>query len=76
MALESQLREEERGIFKLHGITGMLIATVLLLSILAGLTYMAIGIQQQNADKYYEIDQNINSIKFIDDKNAQYWKNK
>ena len=76
MALEPQLREEERGIFKLHGITGMLIATVLLLSILAGLTFMAIGVQQQNADKYYEIDQNINSIKFIDDKSAQYWKNK
>ena len=72
MALEPQLREEERGIFKLHGITGMLIATVLLLSILAGLTVMAIGIQQENATKYYQVDQNINSIKFIDDKNAQY----
>jgi hypothetical protein len=76
MALEPQLREDERGIFALHGITGMLIATVLLLSILAGLTYMAIGIQQDNATNYYQIDQDINSIKFSDDQNAKYWKNK
>ena len=76
MALEPQLREDERGIFKLHGITGMLIATVLLLSILAGLTVWGIGVQQDNATNYYEIDQDINSIKFSDSNNAQYRTNK
>ena len=34
MAGNTQMNENERGIFKLHGITGMLIAVVLLLSIL------------------------------------------
>ena len=76
MALEPQLREEERGIFALHGITGMLIATVLLLSILAGLTVLGIGAQQGAANKPYSIDQNINSIKFIDSANGQYWTDK
>ena len=38
MAKNSQMNENERGIFALSGITGMLIATVLLLSILAFLT--------------------------------------
>jgi hypothetical protein len=76
MALEPQLREDERGIFALHGITGMLIATVLLLSILAGLTILGIGAQQSVANKPYSIDQNINSIKASDSANGQYWTDK
>lgn len=44
------------SIFSLHGITGMLIATALLLSILAGLTVWAINVQQMNAGTYYQID--------------------
>lgn len=35
-----------RGVFALSGVTGMLIATVLLLSILAGLTFWGIKAQQ------------------------------
>ena len=49
------MNENERGVFSLHGITGMLIATVLLLSILAGLTYAAIVTQQASADQFYEL---------------------
>ncbi len=46
---------ENRGIFVLDGITGMLIATTLLLSILAGLTYWGFAVQKANATNYYEI---------------------
>lgn len=47
---------ENRSIFSLHGITGMLIATALLLTILAVLTTLAISAQQNNASTYYQID--------------------
>ena len=49
------MNENERGVFSIHGITGMLIATVLLLSILAALTYGAIITQQASANHFYEI---------------------
>ncbi|MEA3433254.1 MAG: DUF4006 family protein [Campylobacterota bacterium] len=43
-----------RGVFGLHGVTGMLIATVLLLSILAFLTAWGIGVQQGSASNFYD----------------------
>ena len=46
---------ESRSIFALDGITGMLIATVLLLTILAGLTVWNIGVQNDNATNFYKI---------------------
>jgi hypothetical protein len=63
MALESQMEENERGIMALNGLTGGIIATVLLLSILGGLTFLAIGSQQANAERYYEINQDLNGLK-------------
>ena len=62
---------ENRSIFALHGLTGMLIAVVLLLSILAGLTVLGLGIQNENADKYYEITDEKN-IKMFDVDNASH----
>jgi len=56
---------ENRGLFVLDGITGMLIATVLLLSILAGLTWASLGAQNRNAENFYEI-KDAKSIKMID----------
>jgi len=54
----------EGGLFSLvHGITGGLIATALLLSILGVLTYLAIVTQQANAENFYKIDQDLNAIK-------------
>ena len=47
--------EKQGSAFGIHGITGMLIATVLLLSILAGLVTLAIGVQQATAQQSYEI---------------------
>ena len=46
---------ENRSVFALDGITGMLIATVLLLSILAALTVIGLGVQNANATNYYEL---------------------
>lgn len=50
------MENTSRHIFGLNGITGMLIATVLLLSILAGLTYWGIIAQQSVADQPYTLE--------------------
>ncbi len=47
---------KSRHIFHLHGITGMLIATVLLLSILVVLTTLGLKTQQANATNFYSIE--------------------
>jgi len=47
--------------FNINGLLGGIIATVLLLTILGGLTYWGILVQQENATKVYELadEQNI-----------------
>jgi len=65
---------ENRSIFALDGITGMLIATVLLLSILAFLTVLGLGAQQSNAENFYKID-NPKEIQMISEDNAKHWVN-
>ena len=62
---------ENRGVFVLDGVTGMLIATLLLISILVGLTYAGITAQQRNANNYYEI-KDAGSIKMIDTANVAH----
>ena len=62
---------ENRSVFALDGITGMLIATVLLLSILAGLTVWGIVVQNDNMDKFYKIE-NADQIKMISTENAKH----
>lgn len=49
------MENTNRSIFALDGITGMLIATVLLLTILAGLTVWGLSAQQAVANKPYKI---------------------
>ncbi|MDR3177448.1 MAG: DUF4006 family protein [Campylobacteraceae bacterium] len=63
------MENTSRHIFHIHGITGMLIATVLLLSILAALTFLGVLAQQSVADKPYVIT-DPQSIKAIDVNNA------
>jgi hypothetical protein len=63
MAGNTQMNENERGIMALNGLTGGIIATVLLLSILAGLTYFSIITQAANATNYYTINQDLHAIK-------------
>jgi hypothetical protein len=46
---------ENRSLFALDGITGMLIATLLLLAILVFLTITSLGVQNANATNYYDI---------------------
>ena len=61
MANNTQMNENERGIFKLHGITGMLIAVVLLLTILAVLVFNGVLVQQREASNAYQINQDLNA---------------
>jgi len=61
---------ENRSVFALDGVTGMLIATVLLLSILAFLTVSAMSVQNANAENFYKIE-NEKSIKMISTDNAK-----
>ena len=77
MAGNTQMNDSERGLFSLvHGITGMLVATVLLLSILGVLTFFAIGTQQANAENYYEINQDLHGLKMNSPENHKMWINK
>ena len=64
-----------RGLFALNGITGMLIATVLLLSILAFLVTKSIGIQRAEAKHYYDptpVVSSLDNVKMISKDNAKY----
>ncbi len=49
-----------RMCFNLNGLLGGVIATLLLLSILAFLTMWAIKVQQENATKFYQLQDETN----------------
>ena len=49
------MENTNRSVFALNGISGMLIAVVLLLSILGTLTFFGLKAQQAVADKPYKI---------------------
>jgi succinate dehydrogenase/fumarate reductase cytochrome b subunit len=67
----------EGGLFSLiHGLTGFFIAVALLLSILAFLTINAIAVQQANAEKYYEVNQDLHGLKMLSPDNHKQWINK
>ncbi len=73
MAGNTQMNENERGIFKLNGVVGMLIATALLLTILAVLTINGIKVQQNEASNFYKINQDLNGLKMNSfDNHKQY----
>ena len=64
-----------RAVFGLNGVTGMLIATVLLLSILVVLTVWGIGVQQGSASNFYDptpITSNLDNVKADSKDNAQF----
>ena len=74
MAGNSQMNENERGLFSLlHGITGMLIATVLLLTILAVLVFNAVIVQQNEAQNFYKINQDLNALKMNSTENPKHY---
>jgi len=68
-----EMNDKERCIFSIHGITGMLIATVLLLVILVGLTIYGLEVQNKEAMNYYKINQNIHAIKPNSVSNSKYY---
>ena len=73
MAGNTQMNENERGIFKLNGISGMLVAVVLLLTILAVLVVNAVLVQQREANNFYKINQDLNGLKMNSaDNHKQY----
>jgi succinate dehydrogenase/fumarate reductase cytochrome b subunit len=73
MAGNTQMNDNERGLFSLvHGITGGLIATVLLLSILAFLTINSFAVQKENATNFYSVNQDINGLKTVAPSSEQY----
>ncbi len=64
-----------RAVFGLNGVTGMLIATVLLLSILVVLTIWGLGVQQKSATNYYDptpITSNLDNVKMNSTANADF----
>ncbi len=64
-----------RSVFGLSGVTGMLIATVLLLSILAFLTVWGLKVQQASAQKPYDptpIVSSLDNVKMISKDNAKF----
>jgi predicted negative regulator of RcsB-dependent stress response len=73
MAGNTQMNENERGIFKLNGITGMLVAVVLLLSILGFLVFNALIVQQREASNFYKINQDLNAIKMNSSENYKQY---
>lgn len=62
---------ENRSVFSLDGITGMLIATVLLLVILVALTIWNMNVQNANASNFYNIKDEA-SIKMFGSKQADH----
>jgi hypothetical protein len=62
---------ENRSVWALNGLTGGLIATVLLLTILVFLSVNAISVQHDNAENYYKIV-NEKSIKMFSTDNAKH----
>ena len=64
---------ENRSIFALHGISGMLIATVLLLVVEGTLVFFAITAQQGAAQDYYYIE-DAKSVKMFSADNASHVK--
>ncbi len=71
----SATENTNRAVFGLHGVTGMLIATVLLLSILAFLTVWGISVQQKSATNFYDptpITSNLDNVKADSKDNAQF----
>ncbi|QKF91533.1 DUF4006 family protein [Campylobacter sp. CCUG 57310] len=67
------MENTNRNVFALNGVTGMLIATVLLLTILAVLTCLGISAQKEVAQKPYTLE-NPSGIQMKSVENAKHVK--
>jgi hypothetical protein len=64
-----------RMCFNINGLMGGVLATLLLLGILGYLTMWAIQVQQDNATKFYELQDETN-IQMNSTDNAKHWVDK
>jgi hypothetical protein len=64
---------ENRSIFALHGIAGLLVATVLLLVVEGTLVFLAVGVQQDVAQDYYYVE-DAKTVKMFSADNASHIK--
>jgi hypothetical protein len=65
----------EGGLFSfLHGLVGYAVAVGLLLTILVVLTVMGINVQQENATKFYTVNQDLDALKMNSLENINYRK--
>lgn len=55
---------EKRSLFSIHGMTGFLIATVVLVVVVLSLAYAAYLSQVENATNYYKVER-LNEVKMI-----------
>ncbi|WP_459817786.1 DUF4006 family protein [Campylobacter concisus] len=65
------MENKNRNIFALNGISGYLVAVLLLLSILGVLTYIGIGLQKDVATKPYSL-KDVSSIEMKSVDNAKH----
>jgi len=69
MAGNREMHESERNVFALHGALGGIIATLLLVSILVGLSIWGLNVQQNEATNVYKLD--TTQLNMIDEANSQ-----
>ncbi len=62
---------ENRSLFSIHGITGFLIATLVLVGVVLALAYAAYLSQVENATNYYEV-KDMKSVKMIGSSRAEH----
>ena len=62
---------ENRSLFSIHGMTGFLIATVVLVVVVLSLAYAAYLSQVENATNYYKVER-LNEVKMIGSKRADH----
>ena len=62
---------EKRSLFSIHGMTGFLIATVVLVVVVLSLAYAAYLSQVENATNYYKVER-LNEVKMIGSERADH----
>ncbi|AJC87361.1 DUF4006 family protein [Campylobacter insulaenigrae] len=65
------MENQNRCVFSLSGVSGMLVATILLLAILVGLTLWGLKTQQEVMQKPYKLE-NAEQIKMFNSKKEEH----
>lgn len=65
-----EMQNSERSVFALHGVVGMLIATVLLISILIGLSIASLTVQASQSTNVYKVN-DINNLQMKSSDNSK-----